>query len=129
MAGGNKVTVDPWGFGFFANGSTSTFVNEEHVPVMNRSTSLLGETGYNKPNFLTRRRPLYTDLGMTQVIDVKAAGAAGDGMTDDTAVLNIVLGQAADMSSIIYFPFGVYVIKDTLSGSLSRQGSLAKHGP
>ncbi|KAB8225907.1 pectin lyase-like protein [Aspergillus novoparasiticus] len=115
MAGGNEVLVDSWGFGLFANSSSSTFINGDNIPVMNRSSTLLGTTGYNRPNFLARRRPAYTDLGMSQVIDVKAAGATGDGVTDDTAILNSILSQAANMSSIVYFPFGVYVIKNRLN--------------
>ncbi|CAG8005098.1 unnamed protein product [Penicillium nalgiovense] len=116
MAGGNEVLVDSWGFGMFTNSSAtaSTFVNGQEVPVMNRSASLLGTTAYNKPNFLTRRRPTYADLGSSQLIDVKSAGAAGDGVTDDTAVLNSILDRAANMSSIVFFPHGVYIIKDTL---------------
>jgi hypothetical protein len=47
-------------------------------------------------------------------LDVKAHGAQGDGYADDTAALNSVLATAANMSSVVYFPFGVYLIKDTL---------------
>lgn len=115
MEGGNQVMVDSWGFGLFSNSSTSSvFVNGQDIPVMNRTSSLLASTGYNKPNFFTRRRPAYTNIGMSQVLNVKAMGAAGDGKTDDTAVLNSILDRAANMSSIVYFPFGVYVIKDTI---------------
>lgn len=116
MNGGNQVLVDNWGFGMFTNssGTASSFINGQDVPMMNRTASLLDTIGYNKPNFLTRRRPTYANLGPSQVIDVKAAGAAGDGLTDDTAVLNSLLDRAANMSSIVFFPHGVYVIKDTL---------------
>jgi hypothetical protein len=115
MAGGDQVLVDSWGFGLFANSSaSSTFVNGQDIPVMNRTSSLLATTGYNKPNFFTRRRPAYTDIGMSQIMNVKDLGAVGDGKTDDVAALNSILDRAANMSSIVYFPFGVYVIKDTL---------------
>lgn len=62
----------------------------------------------------TRRRPKYNDIGASQIIDVKMFGARGDGLTDDSAVLNSVLANAANMSSVVFFPFGVYIIKDTL---------------
>jgi hypothetical protein len=115
MQGGNKVLVDSWGFGLFSNASSSSvFINGQDIPVMNRTQSLIGQTGYNKPNFFTRRRPAYTTTGMSQIMDVKALGATGDGKSDDTAVLNSILDRAANMSSIVYFPFGVYIIKDTL---------------
>jgi polygalacturonase len=48
------------------------------------------------------------------IIDVKAIGAKGNGVTDDTPVLNAILQNAANISSIVYFPFGIYIIKDTL---------------
>ncbi|PWY66471.1 pectin lyase-like protein [Aspergillus sclerotioniger CBS 115572] len=60
---------------------------------------------------------------MSQVINVKAWGAAGDGKTDDTAVLNSILDRAANMSSIAFFPYGVYVIRDTLHVPIMATGS------
>jgi uncharacterized Zn-finger protein len=57
----------------------------------------------------------YTNIGRSQIFDVKAYGAQGDGYADDTAALNSVFAIAANMSSVVYFPFGVYLIKDTLN--------------
>jgi hypothetical protein len=34
----------------------------------------------------------------------------GDGSTDDTVILNSVLSYAANLSSVVYFPFGVYKV-------------------
>jgi len=48
-------------------------------------------------------------------MDVKAYGAQGAGSTDDTAALNHMLDMAANISAIVYFPFGVYIITDTLN--------------
>lgn len=82
---------------------------------MNRTTSLLSDMSYaTSKNLYTRRRPSYKDISQSQVIDVKAFGAKGDGQTDDTAVLNSVLAIAGNLSSIVFFPFGVYIISDTL---------------
>lgn len=115
MAGGSLVTVDSWGFSRLALSSTNTsFVNGQDIPVMNRSSMLTGPAGLLKPTFFQQRRPAYTDIGMSQVIDVKAWGAAGDSVHDNTAVLNSILDRAANMSSIMFFPFGVYTITDTL---------------
>lgn len=111
------VIVDSWGFGLVTTSSAdvnSTFVNGEHIPMMNRSSSLTGPGTYAVPKFFQRRRPTYTDIGKSQVINVKSWGAAGDGKTDDTTILNFVLHSAANMSSIVFFPFGVYIVKDTL---------------
>ncbi|CAI7579319.1 unnamed protein product [Penicillium pancosmium] len=61
-----------------------------------------------------RRRPQYYDLGGRQVFDVKAYGAKGDGVTDDTAALNSVLSYTANISAIVHIPYSVYIIKDTV---------------
>ncbi|KAI2907774.1 CAZyme family GH55 [Aspergillus niger] len=114
MAGGSNVPVFSWGFGrVVTTGAESTFYNGQDIPRTNRSVPLT-TIGYIEPNFYLRRRPTYRDIGMSQVINVKDWGAAGDGKTDDTAVLNSILDRAANMSSIVFFPYGVYIIRDTL---------------
>lgn len=116
VAGGNEVFVDNWGFGMLSEEpGISQFVNGQAIPGMNRTASLLADTGYVNPNFFTRRRPKYDDIGVAQVMDVKALGAKGDGISDDGPILNTILQNAANISSIVFFPFGVYVIKDTLN--------------
>jgi len=42
-------------------------------------------------------------------MNVKSLGAKGNGVADDTAVLNAILADAANTSSIVYFPCGVYI--------------------
>ena len=91
------------------------FVSGSSLLATNRTSSLVGNAIYNiKPNFFTRRRPKYDDLGNTQILDVKTLGAKGDGKSNDTTMLNSVLTRAANMSSIVYFPRGIYIIQDTL---------------
>jgi hypothetical protein len=115
VAGGNQVFIDNWGFGMLSTKSgNSSFVNGQNIIAMNRTESLLAESGYVNRNFFTRRRPKYYDVGTAQILDVKAMGAKGDGITDDGPVLNSILQTAANLSSVVYFPYGVYVIKDTL---------------
>lgn len=90
-------------------------MNAVNIPTMNRTESLLSsELAYVKPNFYTRRRPKYIDTGSSQIINIKTAGAKGDGVTDDTSALNSIFSAAANMSSIVYIPYGVYVITDTV---------------
>jgi hypothetical protein len=116
VAGGNEVYLESWGFGLVNDGTgKGKFVNGQKIPAMNRTQALLGSANDKmKPNLFTRRRPKYYDLSSSQVVDVKAFGAAGDGKKDDTAVLNSILLFAASQSKVVYFPFGVYIIKDTL---------------
>ncbi|KAI8649290.1 hypothetical protein NCS57_01465700 [Fusarium keratoplasticum] len=116
LGGGDEVHLDSWGFGKITDAKgISKFVNGERVPAMNRTEELLG-IAYDKmkPNLFTRRRPKYYNVPNNKVMNVKALGAKGDGKTDDTAVLNSILDGAANISSIVYFPYGVYIIKDIL---------------
>ncbi|MFA7373138.1 MAG: glycosyl hydrolase family 28-related protein [bacterium] len=47
------------------------------------------------------------------IVDVRAYGAAGDGLTDDTiAIQNAVDG--ADVGAVIYFPKGAYLLSDEI---------------
>ncbi|KAH8672181.1 LysM domain protein [Ilyonectria robusta] len=116
LPGGDEVYVDSWGFGRITNkAGTSSFVNGVAIPVMNRTEELTGvQNDKMKANLFTRRRPKYYDVASRKVMNVRALGAKGDGKTDDTAVLNSILSGAANTSSIVYFPFGVYIVKDTL---------------
>jgi hypothetical protein len=116
LAGGNSVHVGSWGFGMVNDASgVGTFVNGANIPAMTRKPELLGDAYASMdPNLFTRRRPKYYDAPVSRIMDVRALGAAGDGVTDDTAVLNAILDGAANTSSIVFFPFGVYLIKDTL---------------
>jgi hypothetical protein len=66
------------------------------------------------PYLYTRRRPTYYDIPADNIMDVKALGAKGDGVSDDTAVLNAILEGTANTTSIVYFPFGIYLVRDTL---------------
>ncbi|XP_014555283.1 carbohydrate-binding module family 50 protein [Bipolaris victoriae FI3] len=115
LAGGNEVKVESWGFGMLNTPDGSTFVNGQKIPAVKRPSMLLSpDMAYAGPNLYTRRRPKYLDLSSTQVLNVKALGAKGDGKTDDTNTLNGILDLGARTSSVVYIPFGVYIVKDTL---------------
>ena len=60
-----------------------------------------------------KSKPLYADLPASSFISVKSAGAKGDGITDDTEVLQKVL-DSATADQVVYFDHGAYVITDTL---------------
>lgn len=117
IAGGNQVVLESWGFGQVNNATSGTgfFVNGDEIPAMNRSKALLGsQYDQLQPNLFSRRRPKYYNEPQSNVMNVKALGAKGDGVTDDTVVLNSILSGAANTSSVVYFPYGVYVVTDTL---------------
>lgn len=116
IAGGSSVLIDSWDFGLVSNSSKeSTFATGQSIPVMNRTQSLLSTAeGATTNNLFIRRRPTYTDIAQSQIFDVTAYGVVGDGVTDNTAGLNSVFAIAANLSSIVYIPFGVYIVTDTV---------------
>jgi hypothetical protein len=119
LAGSSGVTlINSWGFGLMADASgNSSFSGAENIPTMTRNTSLLDastNSGMPQSKFFSRRRPQYTNIGSSQIFDVTEYGAIGDGKTDNTAVFNAIFAIAANMSSIVYVPFGVYMISDTV---------------
>ncbi|RHZ48193.1 uncharacterized protein CDV56_102104 [Aspergillus thermomutatus] len=115
LPGGNEVLKDSWGFGMVNDATgVGSFVNGQDIPVMNRTEKMLGSQAYVKPNLFTRRRPQYEDLSTDDIVNVKLFGAKGDGSSDDVVVLNWILEYAANLSSVVYFPYGVYMIRDTL---------------
>ena len=61
--------------------------------------------------------PSTTVVGTPDWVSVKTYGAAGDGVTDDTAAINAAIAAVAASSpangGVVYFPAGVYAVKPT----------------
>lgn len=117
VAGGNQVVLESWGFGLVNNatGKASTFVNGGNIPVIDRPKEFLGKKHDKmQPNLFTRRRPKYYDEPRSNIMNVRTLGARGDGVTDDTPALNAILAGAANTSSIVFIPHGIYIVTDTL---------------
>ncbi|KAL3954473.1 hypothetical protein ACCO45_010036 [Purpureocillium lilacinum] len=119
LPGGDQVVVENWGFGMVnnANGKDGQtyFANGASIPAMKRKPALVGEAyPHQAPNLFARRRPKYFDVPASKVLNVKALGAKGDGIADDSHALNAILEGAANTSSIVFFPFGIYLVRDTV---------------
>lgn len=71
-----------------------------------------GKTVYLEDAFFKTGKPWY---------DVKAYGAIGDGITDDTAAIQAAI-NAAVTGGIIYFPLGNYAIKTAGGITVSTNG-------
>ncbi|KAL4875747.1 pectate lyase superfamily protein-domain-containing protein [Aspergillus karnatakaensis] len=115
LAGGDEVLKDSWGFGLVTDATgVQSFVDGADISVMKRPPKMTGDQEYVKANWFTRRRPQYEELDAEDIVNVKHFGVKGDGTTDDTVSLNWVLSYAANLSSVVYFPYGIYMIKDTV---------------
>ncbi|KAH8433754.1 glycoside hydrolase family 55 protein [Aspergillus melleus] len=67
--------------------------------------------------FFTKKQPTYAEYAADQIVNVKSVDGhtvKGDGSTDDTESLNAILADNAANCKITYFPYGVYIVKDTL---------------
>jgi hypothetical protein len=60
-------------------------------------------------NILVLRSSAGKKIGLDVSLGSKQLLVKGDGSTDDTVILNSVLSYAANLSSVVYFPFGVYM--------------------
>jgi hypothetical protein len=56
-----------------------------------------------------------TDASALGVYNVKASGAKGDGVTDDTTAIQTALTDAAAVGGVCFFPNGTYMISSPLS--------------
>ena len=65
-------------------------------------------------NVVTRSKPQYEDVPVSQFISVKSRGAAGDGVTDDSDVIQQVFDEAKT-GDVVYFDHGAYVVTKTIN--------------
>jgi hypothetical protein len=113
------VSVDSWGFGRIVSPGSpiSKFQSGGAVPAPTRN----GQLFKDGEKIFTRGAPTYRDVPASEMVNVKAYGAKGDGVSDDTVVLNQVLQKAANHSAVVFFPFGIYKVSDTLKIPLNSR--------
>lgn len=78
---------------------------------MSRPEVLINGTGF----YHTIVQPTYAEFNVSQVVNVKDVTnypVAGDGTTDDTASLQVILNES--VGKVVYFPYGIYLLSDTL---------------
>ncbi|KAJ5883652.1 uncharacterized protein N7473_010538 [Penicillium subrubescens] len=100
--------IDTWAWGNITPGQYETGTNF----TTSRPDVLLSNNKY-----FMRKQPTYAEYASDQVVNVKAVDGhpvKGDGSTDDVASLNAILADNAANCKVTYFPYGVYIVKDTL---------------
>lgn len=65
-------------------------------------------------NFKTWSKPQYNHLPASAFVSVRSAGAKGDGVTDDTKVLNSIISDASKIGKIVFFDAGTYKVTSTV---------------
>jgi hypothetical protein len=74
-----------------------------------KPATLLNSAG----NVFTRSKPQYENVPVSSFKSVKAAGAKGDGTTDDTAAIQ-ALFNSVSASDVVYFDHGAYLVTSTV---------------
>lgn len=74
-----------------------------------KPVTLLNSAGH----VFTRSKPQYESLPVSAFLSTKAHGAKGDGVTDDTAVIQALFDSAA-ATDVVYFDHGAYLITNTI---------------
>ncbi|CAE6452109.1 unnamed protein product [Rhizoctonia solani] len=109
LEGGSK-TVQQWIQGNVYKGSKTNFEYiKGSVAGVRKSRKLLDSSG----KIFSKRRPEYDDYTADQFVSVKQFGAKGDGVTDDTRIIQAVIKKFSGCK-IIYFDAGTYYVTDTI---------------
>lgn len=109
LPGGTK-TIASWGQGNVYKGSKAqgTF-QQGNLANPSKASSLLDRSG----KIVGRTHPQYENYKASDFVSVKDLGAKGDGVTDDTKILNEILQKYAGCK-IIFFDAGHYIVTDTV---------------
>ncbi|KAE8451175.1 hypothetical protein EG329_004339 [Mollisiaceae sp. DMI_Dod_QoI] len=107
---GGNTKISSWIQGRSYNGPNTGIVNQGAQSAPTKPASLLASGG----NVFARSKPQYENVAVSSFKSVKAAGAKGDGVTDDTAAIQAIFNSAAP-TDVIYFDHGAYVITSTVT--------------
>ncbi|KIM87551.1 glycoside hydrolase family 55 protein [Piloderma croceum F 1598] len=109
LAGGH-TTIHSWGQGNVYSGTSSKAkFTQGTIPSVAKPKSLIDGAG----KIFQKSHPQYEDYSIHQFVSVKDQGAKGDGKTDDTKALNMIMEKYSGCK-IIYFDAGTYIVTDTL---------------
>ncbi|KAK0111212.1 hypothetical protein ONS95_001586 [Cadophora gregata] len=108
LLSGGTTTIGGWGQGhsYSPNGPTNF---QRAMSPFTRPSSLTINGKY-----YARSKPQYQALPLSQFVSVRAAGAKGDGVTDDTAVINRLLTYATAAKLVVFFDYGIYRVTSTV---------------
>lgn len=106
---GGNAKVSLWMQGRGYAGPNAGSVGQGTHTAATKPASLLNSAG----NVFTRSKPQYEGVAASSFKSVKAAGAKGDGVTDDTAAIQ-ALFNSCGASDVVYFDHGAYVITSTV---------------
>lgn len=102
--------IDTWIYGNDVPGSFTA----GKISHTSRPKVLLGD---ESGRYFIRKQPDYANYPADRIVNVKTVPGfpvKGDGVTDDSSNLNAILLENAANCRVTYFPYGVYLLRDTL---------------
>ena len=109
LPGNQKVTFFAQGRAYGGAGGGRAVQSPQEEPVRKPDVLLDPDTG----KVFTRSRPQYEDVPVENFVRVKAHGAKGDGVTDDTDAIQAIFDRATP-EQVVYFDHGAYIITRTV---------------
>ena len=103
------ITITGWGEGHKYTPNGPTEFQGPITPISRPATLVSGGKYYE------RSKPLYGDITLAQIASARAAGAKGDGTTDDTAALQDFINAAAAAGKVAFVDAGAYKLTNTLA--------------
>ncbi|KAK6344349.1 hypothetical protein TWF696_007988 [Orbilia brochopaga] len=114
LSGGSQ-SIKSWILGpaYLTEGSSRTFEIGHNLDITRDEGLLSSENEFGLPlnPYFERPKPQYTDVPWSEFVSVKSAGAKGDGVTDDSKVLQAIINTAAKGNKIVFFDAGTYILK------------------
>lgn len=108
LAGGG--VVQSWTQGAKYMSDTKSKVAEPLTPASSKPAALLTPNG----KIFERVKPQFEDYPSSAFRSVKAAGAKGDGVTDDSDAIQTLM-NSIQPNEILYFDHGAYIITKTIN--------------
>ncbi|QRV88543.1 exo-beta-1,3-glucanase [Ceratobasidium sp. AG-Ba] len=109
LAGGTR-TIRQWAQGnIYTGAGTNPKYVQTAINAPAKPRSLIDSTG----KIFSKSRPQYVDYAINQFVSVKAEGATGNGLTDDSDALQAIFDKYSGCK-IIYFDAGTYYVTKTI---------------
>ncbi|KAH7912071.1 glycoside hydrolase family 55 protein [Hygrophoropsis aurantiaca] len=110
LPGGDEVPIESWGQGNVYSGTSGTpTFTQGPIQAVDKPRNIVDSAG----RVFGKTYPQYANYAVDQIISVKAEGAAGDGVTDDTDAIRKVFEKYAGCK-LIFFDAGTYYVTDTI---------------
>ncbi|KAH6618327.1 glycoside hydrolase family 55 protein [Chaetomium sp. MPI-SDFR-AT-0129] len=106
-----ESVIEAWGRGHaYTETSTGPEKFEGDIQANTRPASLVSSSGH----YYAHSKPQYENVPASDFVSARAAGAKGDGETDDTDALNKLFASAAAANKVVFLDAGMYVVTKTV---------------